>query len=146
MANALKYGTALRNSMLEEIETAITAGAAAGKLQIFAHTTTPNVTAADGGTKLVEITLPDPDPFAAAAAGAMAKTGTWQQTSATASGTFRYFRIKTSAAGTGINTTLVQGTAGPNTGTYDLSLDSASVTAGQQVTISTFTITGGNGD
>lgn len=146
MANALKYGTDIRNDMLEQIEVNMIEGVAAAKLQIFAHTTTPNVTAADGGTKLVEITLPDPNPFAAAAAGAMSKTGTWQQTSATASGTFKYFRIKTSAAGTGSNTTLVQGTAGPSTGTYDLELDSASVTAGQTVTISTFTITGGNGD
>jgi hypothetical protein len=146
MANDLKYGTDVRNDMLEQIEVNIVEGAAAGLLQIFAHTTTPNVTAADGGTKLVEITLPDPQPFAAAAAGAIAKTGTWQQTSATASGNFKYFRIKTSAAGTGTNTTLVQGTAGLNTGTFDLELDSASVTAGQTVTISTFSITGANGD
>jgi len=145
MANALKYGTTLRNNMLDEIELRANAGTGAPKLQIFAHTTTPNVTAADGGTKLSEITLPA-NFLTAAAGGTVSKTGTWSDASATASGNFKYFRIKTSGAGTGGNTTVVQGTAGLNTGTFDLEFDSASVTAGQTVTVSTFVITGGNGD
>lgn len=143
MANALKYKATLKNSMLEAIETAINAGTGAAKLQVFAHTTTPTIAAADGGTKLVEITLPA-NPFAAASGGAISKTGTWSSTSATATGAFKYFRIKTSAGGTGANTAIVQGTAGINSGTFDLEFDSASVTAGQTVTVSTFTITGGN--
>ena len=145
MANALKYGTSLRNSMLDEIELAANAGTGVPKLEIFAHTTTPNVTAADGGTVLATITLPA-NFLTAASGGTVSKTGTWSDTSADASGNFKYFRIKTNAAGTGINTTVVQGTVGLNTGTFDLEMDSASVTAGQTVTISTFVITGANGD
>jgi len=84
-------------------------------------------------------TLPLPATyFAAAAGGAMAKTGTWEDVSADASGTAGHFRIFDS----GVTTCHMQGTCGVGTG--DLQLDSTIVVAGQDVVITAFTLTDGN--
>ena len=141
MANNLDYNDALKNAMLDTIDGQV---GAAGKLQIFAHTATPTIDAADAGTKVADITM-GATMMAAAAAGAISKAGdTWSDTSADATGTANYFRVKTSAAGTGASTTIMQGTVGLSAGTFDLELDNTSITAGQTVTVSAFTITGGN--
>ena len=84
-------------------------------------------------------TLPS-TPFATAASGAISKTGTWTLTgqagaSASAGTFFRLFKND--------GTTCVrQGTFG--VGTYDMQPDVNSITDGQTVTISTFTVTKGN--
>jgi hypothetical protein len=75
--------------------------------------------------------------MAAAASGAKAKSGTWSAT-ASATGTAAHFRLYDS----GGSTCKIQGTVGAGSG--DLSLDNTSITSGQTVTISTFTLTDGN--
>ena len=133
---ALQYSTTLRNNQLDQIES--TAGASA-KLQIYSGSVPANCAAADSGTLLAEMTLPS-DWMAAASAGAVAKSGTWEDTSANATGTAGHFRIKDNAG----TTCHMQGTITATGGGGDLTLDNTSIASGQTVTITSFTITAGN--
>lgn len=76
--------------------------------------------------------------MAAAASGQKAKSGTWQDATADASGTAAHFRIYASDG----TTCHLQGTVGQGSG--DLSLDNVTIVAEQQVTINSFTLTDGN--
>lgn len=131
---AIQLSVAARNARLDAIETA--AGVSA-ILELRSGAAPANCAAADSGTVLATLTLPS-DWMAAAAAGAKSKTGTWQDASADASGTFGHFRLKDS----GGTVCHIQGTVG-TTGT-DMIVDAATVTAGQSFTINTFTLTDGN--
>lgn len=100
----------------------------------------PGPDAADGGTLLSDITTPA-DAFAAASGKAMVKAGTWQDASADAAGTAAHFRLKQSGdtgGATGTTDERIEGTVGQGSG--DLDLDNTTIAAGQQVTISTFTL------
>lgn len=130
---ALQFETTLRNTQLDAIETA--AGASA-KLSIYTGAAPANCAAADTGTKLITITLPA-DWMGAAAAGAKALAGSWSgSATAGAAATPGYFRIKDNTD----TTTYLQGTCGIGSG--DLSFN-GSITSGQTITISTFTLTAG---
>lgn len=122
-----------RNARLDAVDTE--AGAAA-TLEIRTGAPPTNCGAADSGSVLVTITLPNPA-FAAADAGAMTKNGTWQG-AATGAGEAGHFRIK--AGGT---TCKIQGTAG-DVGTEDLVLDNADIAVDQVVTVTGFTLTDAN--
>ena len=139
MAKALLYSSTLKDNQLDTIET--TAGASA-KLYLF-DGATPTINAADAGTKVATLTLPA-NWMAAASGGSVSKTGTWAGTASGTGTSVNYFRIKTSTAGTGASSTTVQGTVGTSTASFDLRLDNTNVTSGQSITISTFTIAGGN--
>jgi hypothetical protein len=132
---AIQLSTSVRNARLDAIESAIGASAI---LKIRTGAQPTDCAAADSGTVLATLNLPA-DYMAAAASGSKAKSGTWQDTTADASGTAAHFRIY-AADGT---TCHLQGTVGQGAG--DLSLDSTSIIAGQQVTINTFTLTDANG-
>lgn len=130
---ALQFETVLRNTQLDAIETA--AGASA-KLSIYTGSPPAACATADSGTKLITITLPS-DWMAAASGGTKAKSGTWSGTATAGSAaTPGYFRIKDSTD----TTCYLQGTCGIGSG--DLSFD-GTITSGQTVTISTFTLTAG---
>jgi hypothetical protein len=133
---ALKYKTELRNAKLDAIETYI---GTAPVLRIFSGSAPTNVTDADSGTKLVDISLPS-DWLAAASSGSKAiANGPWTEASAEGAATAGHFRIYQ----TGGTVCCMQGTVGQGTG--DLQLDNTSITTGQTVTITAFTITDGNG-
>ena len=132
---ALQYSTTVRNAKLDAIETAIGTSAV---LKIRSGAAPADCATADSGTVLATLSLPS-DYMAAASGGSKAKTGTWQDTSADATGTAGHFRIYASDG----TTVHIQGTAG--TSGTDMILDSASFTAGQAFTISAFTITDNNG-
>jgi hypothetical protein len=133
---ALKYKTELRNAKLDAIETYI---GTAPVLRIFTGTAPTNVTDADSGTKLVDVSLPS-DWLAAASGGSKAIAGgPWSETSAEGTGTAGYFRIYQ----TGGTVCCLQGSCGMGTG--DLQLDNTSITTGQTVNVTAFTITDGNG-
>ena len=83
------------------------------------------------------MTLPS-DWMAAASSGSKAKSGTWQDTSADNAGTVGHFRIGNSTV------ISIQGSVTNTGGGGDMTLDNNVVGAGQQVTISTFTLTDGN--
>lgn len=131
---SVQLSTTVRNARLDAIESTI---GTAPILKIRSGAAPANCAAADTGTVLATMTLPS-DWLAAAASGAKALSGTWQDTSADATGTAAHFRIYDS----GGTTCHVQGSVG--TSGADLNLDSTSITAGQSVTITSFTLTDGN--
>lgn len=135
---AFTLSTALRNNTLE------TGIASEYNSQILEGRSGSRPAAADTaptGTVIFSITLPA-DAFATAASGAIAKAGTWQDTSADATGTLSWFRIrKTGDLGTTNTTDSRLDNDIALSGSNLLIMDSLSVTAGQVVTINTFTIT-----
>jgi len=133
---AVKLSVAVRNARLDAIETAINITAV---LKIRTGAAPANITDADTGTVLATLTLPS-DWMAAASSGSKVKAGTWQDTSADATGTAGHFRIY---ASDGI-TQHIQGSVTATGGGGDLTLDSVSITVAQQVTITAFTLTDGN--
>lgn len=133
---AIQLSTSVRNGRLDAIETVISTTPI---LEIRSGSAPADCGTADSGTLLASMTLPS-DWLAAAASGSKAKSGTWQDTSANATGTAAHFRIKDS----GGSTCHVQGTVTATGGGGDLTLDNASIASGQAVTITAFTLTDAN--
>ena len=131
---ALQFSAAVRNARLDAIETAIGTSAV---LKIRTGSAPADVATADSGTVLATLSLPS-DWMAAASSGSKAKSGTWEDTSADATGTAAHFRVYASDG----TTAHMQGTVG--TSGTDMIVDSVSFTAGQAFTISAFTLTDGN--
>ena len=131
---SIQYSAGVVNAKLDAIESTI---GTTPILTIRSGAAPANCSVANSGTVLATVNLPS-DWMAAASGGSKAKSGTWQDTSADASGTAAHFRIHDSA-GTNCH---MQGTCG-TTGT-DMILDSVSFTAGQSFTVSSFTITSSN--
>ena len=132
---AFQFSTTTRNASLDAIETAIGTSAI---LRLRTGSVPANCGTADSGTVVATINLPS-DWMAAASGGSKAASGTWQDTSADASGTVGHFRIYDS----GGTVCHIQGTVTVNGGGGDMTLDNIAVNSGQQVTISSFTISAG---
>lgn len=113
-----------------------------GTLAIYSGSKPATANLAPTGTLLASITLPA-DAFAAAASGAIAKSGTWEDASADATGTAGYFRLKASGDDNTLDGAFarIDGTITATSGGGDLELDNTSISSGQSVTINTFTIT-----
>lgn len=133
---AVQLSVTVRNARLDTIESTI---GTTPVLRIRTGTVPANCAAARTGTVLATLTLPS-DWMAAAASGAKALSGTWQDTSADATGTAAHFEIMDSTA----TTCHLQGTVTATGGGGDMTLDSTSITAAQSVTITGFTLTDGN--
>lgn len=133
---ALQYSVTVRNAQLDAFETAIGASAV---LKIRTGSAPANAAAADSGTVLATFSLPS-DWMAAASSGSKAKSGTWEDTSADATGTAGHFRIYASDG----TTCHAQGTVTITDGGGDMTLDNTSIATGQKVTVNTFTISAGN--
>ena len=131
---ALQFSASVRNARLDAIETAIGTSAV---MKIRTGAAPADVATADSGTVLATLTLPS-DWMAAASAGSKAKSGTWQDASADATGTAAHFRIYASDG----TTAHLQGTVGIGTG--DLQVDNTSFASGQSFTVTGFTLTDGN--
>lgn len=121
--------------MLEAIETIIGTSVS---LEVRSGAPPATCATADSGTVLATIALPS-DWAANAAAASKAKSGTWEDLLADASGTPGHFRIKVGGA------CKMQGTAGVAGGGIDMVLDAATLTAGQKFTVNTFTLGIGGG-
>lgn len=130
---SFQFSTAARNAALDSIETAI---GTAPTLEIRTGAAPANCAAPDSGTVLAILALPS-DWLAAASAGAKTLSGTWQDASADAGGTAGHFRIKAGV------TCHIQGSITATEGGGDMTLDNTSIAAGQQVSITTFTINAG---
>lgn len=134
----VQYSIAVNNAILDQIES--TMGTNVG---LLIYTGLPPATCAlpPTGTLLVAMSLPA-DWMAAASSATKAKSGTWSAT-AVGTGTAGYFRVTngspTDIAGIQGNVDLTS--ASP---TADLGLDNTSITSGQTVTISTFSIVAAN--
>jgi hypothetical protein len=133
---AVQLSVAARNARLDQIESTIGATAV---LKIRTGAQPASCAAADSGTVLATLTLPA-DWMAAASAGAKAKSGTWSDTSADATGTAAHFRVYESTG----TTCGIQGTITATSGGGDMELDNTSISSGQTVTITSFTLTDGN--
>ena len=131
---AIQLGTTARNARLDQIESTIGTSAI---LKIRTGAQPADCATADSGTVLATLNLPS-DWMAAASGGSKAKSGTWQDASADATGTAGHFRIYDS----GGSTCHIQGSCGIGSG--DLQLDNTSIAAAQNVTITAFTLTDGN--
>lgn len=130
---ALQFSTTLRNNLLDQIETTI---GVSPILRIRSGAPPANCGTADSGTVLATMTLPS-DFLAAASGGTKAKSGTWEDTSADAAGTAGHFRIYDSSG----TVCIMQGTVTATGGGGDMTLDNAVLASGQQVAITTFTLT-----
>jgi hypothetical protein len=130
---AFQFSVAARNAALDVIETA---AGAAPTLTIRTGTPPVDCAAADSGTVLATLALPS-DWLAAASGGTKTLLGSWQDGAADATGTAGHFRLKQGAV------CHVQGTISATGGAGDMTLDSLSITLGQQVIITSFTLTAG---
>lgn len=133
---ALKYSIAVKNAKLDALETAI---GTAAVLKIRSGAVPTNITDADAGTVLASMTLPS-DWMAAASGGSKAKDGTWQDAAADATGTAEHFRVYASDG----TTQHIQGTVTVTGGGGDMTVQNTSFASGQQITVTSFTITSGN--
>lgn len=133
---ALQYSVAVRNAQLDAFES--TTGASA-ILRILSGTVPATCATAQTGTLLASLSLPS-DWMSAASAGSKALLGTWNDTSADATGTAGYFRILDSTG----TTCHAQGTITATGGGGDMTLDNTSIASGQTVTVTSFTLTAGN--
>lgn len=133
---AIQLSVSVRNARLDQIETTISTSAI---LKIRTGAAPADCAAADTGTVLATLNLPS-DWMAAAASGAKAKSGTWQDASADATGTAAHFRVYDSAG----TTCHIQGTVTATGGGGDLTLDNTSIASAQVVTVTGFTLTDGN--
>lgn len=133
---AVQFSDSVRNARLDAIESTVGTSAV---LKIRSGSVPANCAAADSGTVLATLNLPS-DWMAAASGGTKAKSGTWEETSADATGTAAHWRLYASNG----TTVHAQGTVTATGGGGDLTLDSTSITSGQVVTISSWTFTEGN--
>ncbi len=133
---AVQLSTSVRNARLDAIESTIGTSAI---LKIRTGAQPATCATADSGTVLATLTLPS-DWLAAASSGSKAKSGTWQDTSADATGTAAHFRIYDS----GGTTCHLQGTVTATGGGGDLTVDNTSFASGQSFTINSFTLTDAN--
>jgi len=131
---AVQLSTAVRNARLDAIETTVGTSAV---LKIRTGAQPANVAAADSGTVLATLSLPS-DYLAAASGGTKSKSGTWEDTSADATGTAAHWRLYASDG----TTAHAQGSVGQGSG--DLSVDNVSFVAGQAFTVTAWTFTDGN--
>jgi hypothetical protein len=125
---AFQYGTTLRNNQVGQIQTTI---GTSGTLKIFSGAEPANCAAADPTGLLATITLPAS--FLTSSGGVTTIAGSWS-VAASATGTAASFRMYD-----GSSVCHVQG----NT-TTDLVLNNTSITSGQTVTVTSFTVTAGN--
>ena len=128
----MQYSVTVNNAKLDSIESTI---GTAPSLLIFSGSAPANCAAADTGTLLATLVLPS-DWMNAASSASKTLLGSW---SAAASGgsaaTPTHFRIKQST------TCHMQGTAGIGTGELQVN---GTITSGQTVTVTAFTINSAN--
>jgi hypothetical protein len=123
-----QYGATLRNNQVSQIQSTV---GGSGTLKIFSGAEPANCAAADPAGLLATIVLPAT--FLTSAGGVTTIAGTWS-VAASATGTAQSFRMYDGSA-----VCHVQG----NT-TADLVLNNQSITAGQTVTVTQFSVTAGN--
>lgn len=133
---ALQYSIAVRNAQLDSIETTIGTSAI---LKIRTGAQPANCAAADSGTVLATLNLPS-DYMAAASSGSKAKSGTWEDTAADATGTAAHWRLYASDG----TTCHAQGSVTITSGGGDMEVQNTSFATGQAITITSFTLSAGN--
>ena len=124
-----QYGSVLRTNQVGQIQTTI--GASGATLKIFSGAEPANCAAADPAGLLATIALPAS--FLTSSAGVTTIAGSWT-VAASGTGTAQTFRMYDTGA-----VCHVQGNC-----TTDLVLNNTSITSGQTVTVTSFSVTAGN--
>lgn len=133
---ALQLSVAVRNAMLDAIETAVGSSAVL-KLYDLTATAPADCAAAITGTVLATLSLPL-DWMAGASGGSKALTGTWSDAAADGTGTADFFRLFASDG----TTCHAQGTVSLGGGGGDMTLATTSIVATQgPIAITGFTLT-----
>lgn len=132
----IQLSTAVRNAILDSIETAI---GASPVLKIRTGAAPASPAAADGGTVVATVALPA-DWMANASGGTKAMQGTWADDAADASGTAAHYRIY-AADGT---TCHLQGTVTATGSGGDMTVDNTNFAAGQRFSVTGYTLTAPN--
>lgn len=132
----MQFSTAVRNAILDSIETTI---GTAAVLKIRTGAQPANCAAADSGTVLATLSLPS-DYLANASGGTKVKSGTWEDTSADAAGTAAHWRLYDTPA----TTCHAQGTVTATGGGGDMTVDNTSFAAAQDFLVTAWTFTAGN--
>ena len=132
---ALQLSVAVRNAMLDAIETAIGTSAV---MKIRTGAPPAGCATADSGTVLATLTLSNW--MADASSGTKAKSGTWEDSSADAAGTAGHYRIYANDG----TTCHMQGTVTATGGGGDLTVDNTVFAAGQSFTVTSFSLTAAN--
>lgn len=130
---AFQLSMLARNNILNGLETFIGTSAV---LKIKTGAPPATCDTADSGTVLATLSLPS-DWMAAAANGTKSKSGTWEDASADNTGTAAHWRIYASDG----TTCHMQGTITATGGDGDMTLITTSITSGQPITITGFTLT-----
>lgn len=133
---AIQLSVAVRNARLDAIESTI---GTAAVLKIRTGAQPASCAAADSGTVLATLTLPT-DWMAGASSGSKELSGTWEDTSADATGTAAHFRLYASDG----TTCGLQGSVTITSGGGDMEVDNTSFAAGQSFSVTAFTLTDGN--
>ena len=135
---AISISNAAARAALDACVDLVDGGSAAGVVRIFAGSVPADAdTALSGQTQLAELTMSDPafgTSTDAAPGATVAANAVTDDSSADATGTATFFRCLDSNGNV-----IFQGTAG--TSGTDMILDSASITAGQTVSITSITMT-----
>lgn len=132
----LQFSVAVRNGELDSIETTVGTSAI---LKIRTGAKPADCATADSGTVVATLNLPS-DWMAAASSGSKAKSGTWSDSSADATGTAGHFRLYASDG----TTCHAQGTVTATGGGGDMEVDNVSFAAGQAFSITSFILTAAN--
>jgi hypothetical protein len=135
---AIQLSTRVRNAVLDVMETTIGDGPT---MTIRSGAAPADCATANSGTVLVTIVMPTDSPsdwMAPASGGTKAFIGSWIDTSADAGGTAAHFRVHSTDG-----TCDMQGTVTATGGGGDLTLNTVTITAAQQVEITGFTWTAG---
>jgi hypothetical protein len=132
----VQLSVAVGNARLDAIETTIGTSAI---MKIRSGAAPADCATADSGTVLATLNLPS-DWLANAASRSKAKSGTWQDASADATGTAAHFRVYDS----GGTVCGIQGTVTATGGGGDMTVDNTSFAAAQSFTVTSFTLTDGN--
>lgn len=130
---ALQFSTTVRNGMLDAIENTVGTSAV---VRIYTGAAPASAATASSGTALVSWTL-GADWAATAAGGSKTFSSTPLTSAATATGTAGYFRLF-AADGT---TCHLQGTVTLSGAGGDMTLDNTSINTGQNVQITSWTLT-----
>ena len=130
-----QYSETVRDAGLNARESAV---GTAPILRIRTGAAPANTAAADTGTVLVEMTLPN-NWLGAASGGTKELAGSWSGTAA-ATGIAAHYRIYDS----GDTTCHIQGAVGATGSGEEMEVDNVTITSGNTVVVTQYTITAGN--
>lgn len=133
---SIQLSTAVRNARLDTIETTVGTSAV---VKIRTGSVPANCAAADSGTVLVSYSLAS-DWAGAASSGSKSFSSTPVSGTAAATGTAAHYRVYASDG----TTCHMQGTVTATGGGGDMTIDNTSITSGQSVNITSWSITDGN--